>query len=293
VARAASYQPLTEERITDRVTRTALPDGSVAAVKRAAPNAPVTREATVLRYLRSRGCAVPDVLEADEERLVTAWCGERTLDDALQEGRRVSGATLIQAVSGVGRALSVAAPRSPASRDALVAQVALWAEALPGALVWLSGAAHERLVAAVLDRAAACEPEVGSLDYTARNVLVDASGERVWLIDFAATGFDWTERRLAQYALASGAGRRGGVFLSALSAEDCSSHGDPTGLDAHEVVLLLTAAEHLRQVEAGQSHPDRASAWANVAERRASLLRLLRRPLAGYGPAAELRAATA
>ena len=48
------------------------------------------------------------------------------------------------------------------------------------------------------------EPDVGSLDYNARNVVLDEAGGRVTLVDFAATGVDWPERRLVQYATATG-----------------------------------------------------------------------------------------
>ena len=292
MARATRDEPLRdEERVTARVTRVTLPDGREAAVKRAAPNAPVDREAAVVRFLHARGCAVPAVIAASDAELVTEWCGERTLDDALQDGQPASGAALIDAVLGVGRALSELAPTLVTARDALVAQWEPWLAAITGALEWLTGLAAEELIAEVVERAITCEPEAGSLDYTARNVLVDSTGERVWLIDFAATGFDWTERRLAQYALAAGAGRPDGLFLSALNAAAVSRLTDPTGLDAHEVGLLLTAAEHLRQVDAGEASAARARAWSNVSARRASLLALLRRPLAESGPAERLRAA--
>ena len=291
MARATSDEPLGTERITARVTRVTLPDGRTAAVKRAAPNAPVDQEAAVLRFLHARGCAVPEVISASSEELVTEWCGQHTLDDAMQTGLPVSGAALSEAVCGVGHALAAVAPTPSSAHDALRAQLAPWLASLPAAQRWLSGASDARLLAAVVQRALECPPEAGSLDYTARNVLVSAAGGRVWLIDFAATGFDWTERRLAQYALSAGAGRPHGVFHSALDATVCGALDDQTGIDAHEVVLLLTAAEHLRQVETGDAHDERSRAWGNVAERKASLFELLRRPLAGSGPAAELRAA--
>ncbi len=171
------------------------------------------------------------------------------------------------------------------------------------------------------------EPDVGSLDYNARNVVLDEAGGRVTLVDFAATGVDWPERRLVQYATATGTtpgsmplgaggavpgagaggapgGRQGGTFRSALTAEavrDYAALVAPrrgTGpamvvaaVDAHEVLLLLLAAVGLRAVEAGTAHPERARAWSDVQGRREALLALLRRPLSGEGPAAGVRAA--
>ena len=248
------------------------------------------REGSILRFLRARGCAVPEVISVSKDELITEWVGVGTLDDALQSGQTVSGAALVEAVMQVSRALSRVAPIPPVTGDALAAQLRPWAQALPGALEWLAGHRHERLVQKTVERAMACEPAAGSLDHNARNVLVDESGERVWLIDFAATGFDWSERRLAQYALSAGASREHGHFLSALDAASCSALHDPSGVDAHELVLLLTAAEHLRQVQAGTAHAERTRAWQNVSERMVSLLTLMRRPLAETGPAARLRA---
>jgi hypothetical protein len=292
VARAAHDDALRPERVTERVTRETLLDGRVVALKRASPGAPVKREADILRYLYKRGCAVPEVISAGEDELVTLWCGHETLDDALQAGRPVSGAALAEAVRKVSLVLSRVAPIPPIAKDALAAQLKPWAEALPEAWSWLLGAAPpKRLLDETIAYAVACEPAAGSLDYTARNVLVDESGQRVWLIDFAATGFDWTERRLAQYALGAGGGRVEGVFRSALTIGAYLSESDPAATDAHEVVLLLTAAEHLREVEAGTAHEERQTAWRNVEQRKASLIELLRRPLAGHGPAARLRAA--
>ena len=273
------------------MTRETLPDGRSVAVKRAAPGAQLQREASILRFLAARGAPVPEVVSASADELITAWVGVETLDDALQDGPPVSGTALVAAVWQVSRVLSRVAPIPAITRDALAAQLRPWAEALPEALIWLVGASHERLLHDTLVRAMACEPAAGSLDYNSRNVLVEESGGRVWLIDFAATGFDWTERRLAQYALSAGAGLPNGVFRSALGTEACGTLADSGGVDAHEVILLLTAAEHLRQVETGGGHPERQRAWSNVAQRKTSLQALLRRPLAADGPAARLRAA--
>jgi hypothetical protein len=113
------------------------------------------------------------------------------------------------------------------------------------------------------------------------------------LLDFAATGFDWDERRLAQYALSAGAGVAGGEFRSAVGSTPFDGSWDAEGVDAHEALLLLIAAEQLRQVERGVAHAERGRRWSNVAQRKASLMRLLARPLAPSGPAARLRAAFA
>ena len=219
---------------------------------------------------------------------------------------------------------------------ALRAQAEPWLAAAPQALAWLLHAqgrtgGGEGDMAGALRRTVALalggEPDVGSLDYNARNVVLDEAGGRVTLVDFAATGVDWPERRLVQYATATGTtpgsmplgaggavpgagaggapgGRQGGTFRSALTAEAVRDYaalvapGRGTGpamvvaaVDAHEVLLLLLAAVGLRAVEAGTAHPERARAWSDVQGRREALLALLRRPLSGEGPAAGVRTA--
>ncbi|MGI8424135.1 MAG: hypothetical protein ACR2NO_08515 [Chloroflexota bacterium] len=277
--------------VTGRVSKVTLDNGRALAVKLAVDDTPVDREASVVRFLTARGCAVPEVVVASPGWLVTEWVGSGTIDDALQDGLPAPAAALVAAVRGVANALGSAAVTPASAVGHLTTHLAPWRAALPGALAWLIGNPHERLLTAVVRRATACTPEAGSLDYTARNVLMDEAGARVWLIDFAATGFDWTERRLAQYALSAGAARTGGVFRSALTAQVCQALGDPTGVDAHEVLLLLIAAAALRQVKAGRAHADRARAWRNVDDRKDSLLTLLRRSLCARGPAEALRAA--
>jgi hypothetical protein len=80
----------------------------------------------------------------------------------------------------------------------------------------------------------------------------------------------------------------------AYAAQAAAQRGCPVepvaqAVDAHHVLLLLTATASLKLVADGAAHPDRAAAWPNVDERRARLGELLRRHLVRSGPAAELR----
>ena len=280
-------QPARVEQRSPRAWKVTGPGGATVGVKLAVETARVEREGSVLRFLHRRGCAVPRVVAAGSRWLVTEWAGDETLDDVLQRGRGVDAALLTAAVRAVSEALSSVAGAGDGAGGSLRAQLAPWAETLRAALEWLGVAAPERVVAATVDRAVACEPRPGSLDYTSRNVVVDSG--KLSLLDFAATGFDWDERRLAQYALSAGAAMPDAEFRSALTAAAVGAAWDVEGVDAHEAVLLLIAAEQLRQVEAGEAHADRAAGWRNVAQRKASLRRLLARPLCSTGPAAALR----
>ncbi|HJR50314.1 MAG TPA: hypothetical protein VJ794_04360, partial [Gemmatimonadales bacterium] len=188
---------------------------------------------------------------------------------------------------------------------ALQQQAAGWIAAAPPALAWLLGASldhtREALLAAALAPATHSVPTLGSLDYNARNVVLD--GDRLTLIDFAAVGADWPERRFVQYGTATGAGSVDDGFASVVSSVSVTAYAAEVAqlrsvpvadmvhrVDAHDLLLLLTAAHHLRMIEAGQAHPDRAAAWADIPRRKAQLIPLLQRPLAPDGPAEEFRA---
>jgi hypothetical protein len=220
---------------------------------------------------------------------------------------------LAEAVAGAERAFAPFSERRRADRSvweasiaALRAQAAGWAAAAPAALAWLldapPDAATEGALQATVALALGAEPDVGSLDYHARNVVIQDG--RLTLLDFAAVGADWPERRFVQYGTATGASRAGGgTFATVIEPASAQTYARLVApqrgggvdavcrvVDAHDVVLLLTAAQHLRAVAAGAANPERAAAWCNVQERRARLAALLRRRVASDGPAEELRA---
>jgi hypothetical protein len=304
-----------------------LAGGRSLAVKVAAGEAALEREASTLRWLGERRAPAPRVVAVDGSDgstparwLALRWCGERTLDGALGSAPPQEGVALGRRLAAAVAAVEAAfAPVSAGLRRregweeraaALRQQAAPWAAAAPDALDWLlddpaAGSALRPALAAAAALAFAATPDVGSLDYNATNVVVDARG-RLTVLDFAATGVDWPERRLVQYATATAAGDSGAArpFRSALDAASVRRYADAVGaqrgqdaaaieaaVDAHEVLLLLAAGAGLMAVEAGTAHPERARAWADVPGRRAALRLLLRRPLARRGPAAALRAA--
>ena len=238
---------------TGRVWRVALGSGRLLALKLASVGAPLGGELRTLRWLAQRAAPVPAVLAADgapqPDWLALEWCGDSTLDDALQGaaapgavapggagrgaavgdarwGEGEGGKRLVRAVAALEGAFwpISAGARRRAEWDqqvaALRAQAEPWLAAAPLALAWLlqgragggagAGAATGALRRAV-ELALHGEPDVGSLDYNARNVVLDEAGGRVTLVDFAATGVDWPERRLVQYATATGGGASRGA----------------------------------------------------------------------------------
>jgi hypothetical protein len=289
------------------------------ALKLAAETAPLREEVATLTGLRERGCPVPRIVAVDRSTepawVALEWVGDETLDHALQtaptQRRSVLGRALAQALSNVQAAFAPITARERQSErwdarcTALREQTMPWVEAAPDALAWLVGralhSAELDALAATLRLALAAEPEVGSLDYHAANVICD--GSRVKFVDWPSVGCDWTERRLAQYATATGAGLPDGNFASALGPAAVRAYAQSSAVyreidaedvaqtvDAHEVLLLLTAAASLRMVAEGAAHAERAASWAKVPARRERLLRLLRRRLTLEGPVADLRA---
>ncbi len=295
-----------------------LADGGGLAVKLAAGGDGVGGEPATLRFLHEHGAPVPEVLAVPSQTprawFVTEWCGDITFDDVAQSADvadlDVLGRSLADAVLAVEAALDdQAGPRALAAaesaRTALCHQIDTWWLSAPQALEWLVGSpladAHLAAIEEIRALAISCVPRLGSLDYNPRNVVVGAQGPV--LVDFAACGFDWRERRFAQYGTAVGARRHDGAFVSVITpvaarhyaqvaqAQTGGNQEDTLArLDAHDLALLLAAATQLHLVDQGQAHPERAAAWQDVPARKEQLLTLLRRRLAPDGPAERLRA---
>lgn len=298
-------------RPSARVWKIILQDGRSLAVKVASTDAPVEGEAKVLSFLREHACPVPEVIAiaAGEPAswLALEWCGDSTLDDVLQQASTADdqGLQLADAVACVERACAELGRASAVQVEALNQQATPWFEAAREGLVWLQERALSANIGRAFEETVAIArspvPTAGSLDYNARNVVVQETS--VTLLDFATFGYDWPARRFVQYGTAAGAGLEQGTFASALSPEATdrfASHlsniygldvqGFRWAIDAHEVLLLLIAAAQLCLVQTGRAHAARTATWKNVTQRRSSLLTLLARPLVDDGPAAQLRA---
>jgi len=311
------------EPVSGRVWRAALANGTVLALKLAAGNEESARalamEAQALEWLARRGCPVPEVVARPAETpprwLALSWHGDQTLEVLLATAsppqRARLGRLLAEAVASVEAAFQ---PLTAAERDnppawearvrALRAQAAPWIAAAPEALAWLVEHPLDRRTRERLEQALAlafgAEPSIAGLDYNAQNVVFD--GERLALLDFSAVGIDWPERRFVQYGTATGAASDGGGFVTVITPSSVRHYAALIApqrsldaakveqlVDAHDLWLLLIAAQQLRAVAEGSAVAARARAWRNVPQRRRQLLRLLRRRLIHHGPAETVR----
>ena len=102
---------------------------------------------------------------------------------------------------------------------------------------------------------------LGSVDYNARNAVVEPGGTRVYFLEFAKIGWDWTERRLTQYTSSMGSGRQNGRMCSLLDAPAARLYAEESGrsdgaraLDYHRIFFLLNSAALLCAALDGEPH---------------------------------------
>ena len=105
-------------------------------------------------------------------------------------------------------------------------------------------------------------PTLGTLDYNARNIVVD--GETPTFIDFGSIGWDWGERRLVQSFNSLGTNRTNGNFVSLLDQEivkeytsqvvkhreDSSDMEVAAQVDYHQLLFYLSIVHRLLQATA-------------------------------------------
>lgn len=271
-------------------------------------------EERVLGLLAESGCPVPRFLGVDGEAqlIFLEDCGPRTLDDELQEAPEASRAQYAPlAINGLGaieqgfqKGLSELLPCvSPAADQTSLARA--WAAAGVGAgqgLAYLLAArpawqsVADRRLQEILKALAARRPSLGSVDYNARNVVVDPARGRLSFIEFSAIGWDWPERRLVQYTSSLGAGRPDGNFQPLLDRQVAALYagcgGDLQALDYHYLIFLLNAVARLgAALKRPEEEASRAllAAWQNPRQRLARLVEKLAAPLSDDPLASELR----
>ena len=221
-------------------------------------------EREVLSILRAAGCPVPACLgvDPDAQCIFLQWVGDRLLDDAIQDGDRAATMEAIRGLCAIERACAqradqLAARVVPSANRAALA--AAWDEAgaradagfeqLCGRLQRPVDAGMRPLLEAMHGWLAARPAALGSVDYNARNAVVEPRGTRVYFLEFAKIGWDWTERRLTQYTTSMGSGRPDGRMCSLLDAPaahwyaEVSERSDGTrALDYHRIFFLLNSA---------------------------------------------------
>jgi hypothetical protein len=261
----------------DNAWRVETRDGRRFAVKRVTERAAQTRggfdalttEWEMLRLLQEMARRVPTPVawNADDGYLVTTWVDGETLDDLAQRAPtlvlpHVSNA--LEALDDIERAfdanivdvepfafqLDYDAYLSDDFAEFVADAVAVFDHlmALTGLKTSSESSAIQAAWDAVYDEIREGTPTFGALDYNARNLLVD--GSRPTFLDFSAVGWDWPERRIAQYFVALGAHHPDGNFVQTVTRATVDELGDrlffsPRRLDAHLVVFLGVALERL------------------------------------------------
>ena len=234
-------------------------------------------ERDVLGLLHRAGCPVPAVLDIDQEAhcIFLQWVGDRTLDDAIQAGewaatrQTIIGLCAIEQVCAqhvdqlTSRVVPAAGRAALATAwDAVGARGREGLEQLFGRFGRPSdSAAALRLLDEMHRWLAGRPPALGSVDYNARNAVVDPEGKRVCFLEFAKIGWDWTERRLTQYTSSMGSGRQDGRMCSLLDAPAARLYAEESGrsdgaraLDYHRIFFLLNSAALLCAALDGEPH---------------------------------------
>lgn len=306
-------------------TRLVAKHQAFAPLTRGQPHDLLDVEQTVCGLLRDAGCPVPRVygVDPDVSLIFFGWCGDRTLDDCVQDTHPAPRSRLAERVlrgfADIRLVLQANAPNlAPRAFPGCDPDGLLEAwrsatgglpENLPVLVERLTGsppphpARARRLLAELLHRLGRVPPELGPTDYNARNIVLDAPPETPRFIEFAKLGWDWPERRLVQYTTSLGAGRTDGGFYSLLSPRtrvvgtqaSVACWGVEAGadvrLDGHHFVFHLLAARML--LAARESSPEGRrlrDAWRNPESRLRQLRALLALPLSADPRLAELRA---
>ena len=198
---------------------------------------PFQIETAVLLRLHQAGCRVPELYWWSDPTgcLLMEWCGDTTLDDVAQKTpiedlRQLMQNTVrafCQLEAGFAKSADTLTPYiypldySVVLRDTLRTLLDQGRTTLDY-LGWMRGEPMPSDQAGTLDaiwdrlshRLREAKPTLGTLDYNARNIVVD--GSIPTFIDFGSIGWDWGERRLVQSLNSLGANRTNGIFASLL-----------------------------------------------------------------------------
>lgn len=285
--------------VRPRVIKVTTTSGREIGVKRAFGTARIRREVAILRFLEKTG-VVPSVLavdqQADPDWFVMDWLGDTTLaeagNDALAD--HSLGEALVDAVAAVEMALApVASDDVPVTAmEMLHGLLAPWVRVLSSALEWIvehDVSTMTTTLANVGATASSSSITVGSLDYHSANVIVRSRGGKrtpsVGIVDLSAVGYDWPGRRVAQYGLLpSSVGRGFASVLTFSVIERWAAFGICTAeaVDAHDILLILSAAARCAGFAPVEPVAGPPTGVPDDAFRRASLRRLLARPLSRH-----------
>jgi hypothetical protein len=267
-----------------------------------------------LSLLASAGGAVaePVAIDRDARFLATRWATGPTLDDACQRPSAVDPVTIAACLSQL-RAIERAcaegadalAPHAVRRDDRLLVEefAASFARAREAYYVCLDAARP-----LTQDTARACDAAweglwtalaeapttLGPLDVNARNLVLSPDGPV--FLDFAAVGWDWPQRRVAQYLTAMGRLRDDGRVACALTPQAlrADTELDAQGRQRLEGHCLLTACLAIAGM-LSRAGPDEWPQWPDASGVRVDSARrtLAVGGVASFAPTVALRAAAA
>ena len=201
---------------------------------------PFQTESAALLRLHQAGCRVPELYWWSDSAscLLMEWCGDTTLDDLAQETPTDELKPIVQNTVRAFCQLEEGFAKTAHALNPYIYPLdySVFLQDMMGALLdqgrktldylaWMKGEPMSPDQAGTLDtiwerlsnRLNRATPTLGTLDYNARNIVLD--GSTPTFIDFASIGWDWGERRLVQSLNSLGANRTDGRFVSLLDRE--------------------------------------------------------------------------
>ncbi|MCH8289488.1 phosphotransferase [Candidatus Poribacteria bacterium] len=281
---------------------------------------PFQIESSALAMLHQAGCHVPKIVWKSDPALclLLEWCGEATLDE-LAQLKQCKHPGFIQAqLTEILKPVSINVIREFCRIENAFAKhtdaIAPYVYPLDYSdflhrtmqtmldqgrqtmsyLARLSGLQRQETIDTIWldlsDRLHGTAPTLGSLDYNARNVMINQ--EKPTFIDFASVGWDWGERRLVQSLNSIGANCKGGNFVSLLDSEivgiyaseasnyrkNCSKSEITVRVDYHHLLFYLIA---IYQLVSAIARPNTAEnqaflkAWGDAKARLSRAVNLL------------------
>ena len=243
---------------------------------------PFQTETAVLLRLHQAGCRVPELYWWSDSAscLLMEWCGDTTLDDLAQETPIDELKPIVQNTirafcqleEGFVETTHALNPYIypldyPAFLRDMMGTLLNQGRKTLDYLAWMKGESMPSNQVGTLDaiwerlsnRLQGGTPTLGTLDYNARNIVVD--GNTPTFIDFGSIGWDWGERRLVQSLNSLGANRANGNFVSLLEQEivkeyagqvaehreDWSETEIAAQVDYHQLLFYLSIVYRLLQ----------------------------------------------